>query len=1091
MPTIDSIGGTSPQNANVTATEAANAGTDDRGFVPNPLGLPLHDLALRPGTHRRVSFRATPGSVVSVMLRASEWWPLDILNASRAPATPPVTPPGPVLGGAAAGTATTATAASSTATGPAISTSSAIAAKPATTAALDATGVAAPTQAETITNLHAAFARPTGPGGVIRPGGVFDPFDPLPPLPPLPPIRPPTLPVEVVVSVRDGAELGRATLLAERDSSAPARVEFDGIDVNDVIDVTFINANDVAVICTQCAVHVDRRIRTSTTTMRNEMFLRTFNGAIRSLCPTITVEDGSVKVELHGEIAEELGLTNMSADVPESFTGGATFETTDLKIMGQGDLIPSVVALLQRRINDNLVRLGSSTAENIALQKRLKSHVRPSSFIEEVTAAYFDGPDAILDRVTDLITPRKSMRDRLEDAATGWLDDHPMLIDRNPHHHADPGFSASYALTGIHGKLGPIGLEIPEIRLSLFFVLNHKGKHIPAPFGDLPLDHLLVGDVRPSLHVDLDIADFDIDLDVPLWLDFVTLGTVRLADFIIEQGLEALADFLAGKAEQQVPAAVHKLMADHQEEYGSLIAATLATIADRDQEFHRSAATREQFAISTIDTNQLRVPHDPNAGRRPSPVQGINEQVPPLQPIDSDPFAPPVTVSASPGQLLQRIDHFVFVMMENRSFDHMLGHLSHPDHGRRSDVDGLDGSHRLLGGDLTGTRALPLEGPNPAFWPNLPHDHESIVRQINDGQMNGFASEYARKLARTRGVVPKGLLNDPERVLRFQTADVVDTYNRLARKYAICDRWFASVPAGTYPNRACYYSGVTPSLTNQGIVDEFGYLSDLTVFDLLNHANVDWKVFESDISFLRVFNNFRIEQDRIRPISELKDRFRPISKPSDPLKTVTFIDPNFTGFPSPQDNNDDQPPTDVRAGQDFIAGIVELIEQSSNWESTMLVITYDEHGGFADHVPPPGAPGSSHPPGGPTAISLSHPDAHTYGVRVPTFIVSPLVQPGDVSHQIFDHAAVFRTLLQRFAPEHVNSKIIPERVRRSRHLGEVLFDQLPLKAQLSATTSPVLAAAAPRGRARFAFDEAIDKEDAVWVLNQIGVPTRR
>lgn len=1063
MATTDSIGGVLPQGANLIATEALNAIADDHGFVPNPLGLQLHDLALRPGTHRRVSFRGTPGSVIEVMLRAVEWLPLDILNASRAP-RPPVKPPGadlspiigPVFGVGPALITTTTT------LGTAI-----VAAK--------ADPLVAPSRADNITNLRAAISRPRGLGGIIRPGEVFEP------LPPIPPVRPLTLPVDVVVSVRDGAELGRSTLLSERDSLAPARVKFDGIDENDIIDVTFINPNDVAVICPSCAVQVDRRIHTSSTTMSNEMFLRAFNGAIRSLCPIITVRDGSVNVELHGEIAEKLGLTNMSADVPESFTGGATFETADLEIMGQGDLIPNVVLLLQRRIISKLISLVNSNIERAMLRDRLESHVKPASFIKEITAAYFDGPAAILERVTNLITPNNSMRKRLKKAAAAWLDDYPMLIDRAPHHHADPAFSASYALTRIHGEWGPFSVEVPEIRLSLFLVFNQQVKKVNAPFGDLPLDQLNIGDVRPSLHVDLNISDFEIDLEVPLWLDFVSLGTVRLADFLIEQGLEALADFLAGKAEELVPAAVHKLLADHQKEYGGLIAATLATIVDRDQEFHRAATSREQFVISTIDTNQLRVPHDPNAGRRLSPVHGIDEQVPPLRPIDHDPFAPIITVGASPEQLLQRIDHFVFVMMENRSFDHMLGHLSHPDHGGRNDVDGLDGAERLLGGDLTGTRVLPLEGPNPAFWPNLPHDHESIARQINDGKMDGFASEYARKLARTGGVVRKGFLNDPERVLRFQTPAVADTYARLAREYTVCDRWFASVPAGTYPNRACYYSGVTPSLSNEGITDEFGYLDDLTVFDVLTHVGVDWKVFESDISFLRVFDRFRIEQDRIRPLSEL----------TDPLPSVTFIDPNFTGFPSAQPNNDDQPPTDVRNGQAFIADIVERIEQSTNWESTMLVITYDEHGGFADHVPPPGAPGSSHPPEGPTHISLSHPDASMYGVRVPTLIVSPLVKRGGVSHQIFDHAAVFRTLLQRFAPQHLNSKIIPERVRRSRHLGEVLVDQRPLVVQATATQSPVLVAAAPRGRARFAFDEEIDQEDAAWVLNQIGVPTIR
>ena len=123
MPTTHRIAGIFPQDANVTATEAVNVGADSRGFVPNPLSIPLRDLALRPGTHRRVSFRATPGTVVGVMLRASKWWPLDILNASRAPAAPPSNPPGPgpgpgpgpatgpVLAAGAVGTATMATAA--------------------------------------------------------------------------------------------------------------------------------------------------------------------------------------------------------------------------------------------------------------------------------------------------------------------------------------------------------------------------------------------------------------------------------------------------------------------------------------------------------------------------------------------------------------------------------------------------------------------------------------------------------------------------------------------------------------------------------------------------------------------------------------------------------------------------------------------------------------------------------------------------------------------------------------------------------------------------------------------------------------------
>lgn len=417
-------------------------------------------------------------------------------------------------------------------------------------------------------------------------------------------------------------------------------------------------------------------------------------------------------------------------------------------------------------------------------------------------------------------------------------------------------------------------------------------------------------------------------------------------------------------------------------------------------------------------------------------------------------------------------------MMENRSFDHMLGYLSHPEFGGRPDVDGLDGSERELGGDLTDTHTTPLAGPAASFWPNLPHAYDSIMRQINDGQMNGFASEYGRILDKTRGLNPKGLHNDPERALRFQTPDVVTTYDRLAREYTICDRWFSSVPAGTYPNRACYYSGVTPALFNRAL--DFGYLSELTLFDVLDHVGVEWRVFESDITFLRVYRNFRIDQDRVRPISEM----------TDPLPPVTFIDPAFTGFPSDLPNNDDQPPTSVRAGQAFLDRIVRFVENSSCWEKTLLVITYDEHGGFADHVPPPGAPGSSHPPNGPVQIPRSHPDASTYGVRVPAFVVSPLVARGGVSHQIFDHAAVLRTLLQRFAPQHVNSAIIPERVRRSRHLGEVLVDQRPL-VPVNPVAQPFTIAAKAPPRARVTFAEEPDPEDLVFALNQIGKPTSR
>lgn len=891
------------------------------------------------------------------------------------------------------------------------------------------------------------------------------------------------------MSVRDGDELGRATLQPTAQSTSPAKFAVDGIDTHDVIDVTFINPNDEPVICSSCTVLLNRQIRTTATRMSTEMFLRVYNGAIASLAPTLTVSEGQVRLSLQGEIAKQLGISSITRELPVEVYGGATFEPRDLEIMSSHEMISEVIVQFQVRLAKAVYQDNLSNSMQWLLILISKTVANSSTFVDDVADAYFDPQVQVFDAVLNQITPEdsfKSLDSHLRAAVRKALEGFPILNEtQQPHRPADPAFVVGYALTEIRGNAGPISLEVPSVRATAYLAFHHWGKFVPAPFGDLPLDGLWIGSVRPSFHLALDISDFDVDIDVPEWVTFVTSGLANLWAWMGELGLEALGNYLAGQAEQDLPRAAHDAIASRADEFGELITETLSEIADRDHYFHRTAANRGEIVISMIDPNQLRVPHDPSAGVTPSVLQGIGEQASAVTPIDHEPTVR-VSSGASPENLLSRITHFVFVMMENRSFDHMLGHLSHPEFGGRTDVDGLDGAARDLGGDLTGTRATPLAGPYERFTPNLPHDFDSTPRQINAGQMNGFASEYGRRIYTSRSLNPRTLYNDPERALRFQhpralrfhqDPDVLSTYERLARDYTICDRWFSSVPAGTYPNRACYYSGVTPALFNKGM--DFGYLDDITIFDILDSEKVDWKVFESDITFLRVFRNFRIDQDRIRPISEM----------TDPLPTVTFIDPAFTGFPSELPDSDDQPPTSVRAGQAFLDRVVRFVENSSHWDTTMLVITYDEHGGFADHVPPPGAPGSSHPPEGPVQISRSHPDASTYGVRVPAFVVSPLAARGGVSHKIFDHAAVFRTLLQRFAPQHVNSALIPERVRRSRHLGEVLVDQ-PLLSPVASVMQPFMAAKAPP-RARVTFAEEPDPEDLVYALNQIGRPSLR
>ena len=1087
----------------VGALSGRAVGTEEVGLVDDDVAIRLDTLTLRPGTHRRISFRATPGSSVEVVVRAHEWHSMEDLDASRAPRplAPDPSPgggafgPGPLAGGSApvvatgagattAGSPTTAPAAG-VAVGPVAGASTPGGARaaglgpsglPVAAVGIDvlAVGDELVDAGEVTAAVIAARRLPVGAGrlGVDRVGGgmLIDggEIEPLP----QPPSDP--LPVDVLVRIRDGALLQATTQLPAPSGSGLARLTVGGINVDEVVDVVLSNPNDVAIRFTTCVLRVQRQVRTTVATLDTATVLRVFDGAISGLQPSIAIRDGELIVSFDDEAMHELGIEPLRRALPDalsSLTGGVTFTPRATRIAGLGDLIGPIIDAFVAEVRLMTMLTGGVAAPN--------SLTVPDDLDATVADAFFTEQPDLHGAVRAAVWGTRDAPKRWKTQLKGLLERHPVLANRMAHRRTDVAIRAGFSLTELWGTIGPVDVELDRFEATSLLALVRRGASIPAPHGHLPHDELRVGDVLPVMEISFDIGDIDVDIDVPWWLTVATGGIANIPAILVELGAGEITQGIIDQLEAHLPGMVHDFFATQTRSLGRQVTDTLTEIANRDHVFHSVAATSSRLAIATIDPAQLRVPHRPR--RRPSPVAEIDQTLPPVQPIDAAPSTPPAALlGPTPSERLARIDHLVFIMMENRSFDHMLGYLSHPDHGRRTDIDGLDGTARALGSDMAGTTATPIGGAHPQFRPNLPHDHRSVVRQINDGGMDGFVSEYARKLLRSDEVNPRGLFNDPERALRFELPHIVETYDQLARDFLVCDRWFSAVPAGTYPNRSCYYSGVTPALENHDIIDEFGYLSQLTLFDVLDHVGVDWRVFESDVSFLRVFDAYRLEQDRIRPIAEM----------SDPLPPVTFIDPNYTGLPSSGRNNDDQPPTDVRRGQAFVADVINRIKAMSHWESTMIVVTYDEHGGFADHVPPPGAPGSSHPPtGAGPSIPLAHPDAHTYGVRVPAFIVSPHVQAGTVAHQIFDHATVFRTVLERFAPQHVNSRIIPERVRRARHLGEVLAEDPP-RVAISDLTSPSSVGPPSGSIGRITVREPTDVEDMSTVLRSLGRPTR-
>jgi phospholipase C len=150
------------------------------------------------------------------------------------------------------------------------------------------------------------------------------------------------------------------------------------------------------------------------------------------------------------------------------------------------------------------------------------------------------------------------------------------------------------------------------------------------------------------------------------------------------------------------------------------------------------------------------------------------------------------------------------------------------------------------------------------------------------------------------------------------------------------------------------------------------------------------------------------------------------------LPAVSWIDPNFidVSFIGPDGSNDDHPPSDVKAGQELVLKTYTALVNSPNWQKTMLVVTYDEHGGFFDHVLPP-------------ACHDDKPAFRQYGVRVPALVVSPFTERTSVSNVVYDHTSIIKTILLRFCAKNGQIPDMGARVNSANHLGATLSLDTP------------------------------------------------
>jgi phospholipase C len=395
---------------------------------------------------------------------------------------------------------------------------------------------------------------------------------------------------------------------------------------------------------------------------------------------------------------------------------------------------------------------------------------------------------------------------------------------------------------------------------------------------------------------------------------------------------------------------------------------------------------------------------------------------------------------------LHQIEHFVVVMLENRSFDHMLGYLSLPRElgGRgRGDVCGLArgmsnpnprdrgecGIHHL---DRT---VFAGEAEDPA------HGGADVEEQLaggNAGFVANFASHSERRALAEQPPVP---VPDPCLAMGYFDGDDLPTYDFLAANFTVCDRWFSSVPGATWPNRLYAVAGrADESLDDKPGLPTYNLP---TVFRHLDDAEVLWRWYSFDPATLRLIDaRYRLDESRHHHFSFVDKRKLShgeeavgaalVERPSflddaanGELAPVTWIDPHFKDMRMlGPDSSDDHPPADVKAGQDLIATIYHALCESPQWEKTMLLVTYDEHGGMFDHVEPPAAPDD---------------DARfrRLGVRVPALVASPWVK-ARCDHTQFDHTSIIKTLLLRFCERDGQIPDMGSRVAAANHLGTVL-----------------------------------------------------
>ncbi|HEY4378845.1 MAG TPA: alkaline phosphatase family protein [Acidobacteriaceae bacterium] len=336
------------------------------------------------------------------------------------------------------------------------------------------------------------------------------------------------------------------------------------------------------------------------------------------------------------------------------------------------------------------------------------------------------------------------------------------------------------------------------------------------------------------------------------------------------------------------------------------------------------------------------------------------------------------------------IEHIVVLMLENNSFDRMLGSVP--------GVDGVDPAHPRTNPDLNGAlvpertttmRTMLCDPADPNSKKIDPsHDLPDVLEQMSGGNQ-GFVKNFERNNSQCK---PDAWAE----VMKYYGLGSLPVLHLLARSFAVCDQWFSSLPGPTWPNRYFVHSG-----TSLGHVDmpegifhpNLHWYNQDTVYDRLDTAGKSWAIYYGDVPQTLTMTHMLGHPTHFHTMGKF---FTDASGPEAAFPQYSFIEPTYFGA----QQNDQHPPSDVLRGEVLLAQVYNAIRANQAlWEKTLLVVSYDEHGGFYDHVTPPACvPPDQH---------VSEFSFAQYGIRVPAVLISPWLEAQVISDG-FDHTSLLK-----------------------------------------------------------------------------------